>query len=92
MANPTISVTRIPTGVVTPGTQVIYTVTAADADARTVVNTFVVTDSASHSTQVNDSITVSDPVTVTASTSDPAGQATAPVKDSVNPAIWRQTL
>lgn len=92
MANPTISVVRTPSGVVTPGTQVTYTVTAADADARTVVNTFTVTDAANHATQINDSITVSDPVTVTASTSDPSGQASAPVKDSVNPALWRQTL
>lgn len=92
MASPNLTVTRSPSGVVAPGTQVTFTVTASDADARSISYTFTATDGAGGQITVNEQVVVSDPVTVTASVSDPAGTASVPTKDASNPAVWRATV
>lgn len=92
MAAPSISVVRTPAGVVNPGTPLTFTVTAADADARTLSYKFTAADIGGTTKDVIESVVVSDPVTVTASVSDPAGTASTPVKDTVNPSIWRSTV
>lgn len=91
MANPSISVTRSPSGVVAPGTQVTFTVTATDADARSITYSFSGVDSAGNATSVTETVVVSDPVTVSASASDPAGSATV-TKDPANANVWRSTV
>lgn len=92
MATPNLTVTRTPAGAVTPGTQITFTVTATDADARSVSYSFKGTDAAGNEKLVTETVVVSDPVTVTATVTDPAGTAAAPVKDGTNPAIWRATV
>lgn len=92
MATPNLTVTRTPAGVVSPGTQITFTVTATDADARSISYTFKGTDSTGAEKTISETVVVSDPVTVTATVTDPAGTATAPVKDGTNPAIWRATV
>jgi hypothetical protein len=90
MAAPVLTVTRTPAGVVTPGTQVTFTVTATDADARTITYTFVGTDTNSGTpTEVTETVTVSDPVTVEGSVSDPADVATLS-QGSGN--LWHSTV
>jgi TRAP-type mannitol/chloroaromatic compound transport system substrate-binding protein len=92
MATPNLTITRTPAGVVTPGTQVTFTVTATDADARSISYSFKGTDSTGNEKIVSETVVVSDPVTVTATVSDPAGTASNAVKDGTNPAIWRATV
>lgn len=92
MANPSVTVVRTPTGVVSPGAQLTFTVTAVDADARAVSFTFTGTDSTGGVTTVAETVTVSDPVDITATVSDPDGVATPPQRDAVNPALWRSTV
>ena len=90
MAAPVVTVTRTPSGNVAPGTQITFTVTGTDADARTIVYSFTGTDTNSGTpTVVNHSVTVSDPVTVTGSVSDPAGTATL-TKGTGN--LWHSTV
>lgn len=92
MATPNLTVTRTPAGVVTPGTQITFTVTATDADARSVTHSFKATDAAGNEQVVTETVVVSDPVTVTATVSDPSGTAGPAVKDGTNPAIWRASV
>jgi hypothetical protein len=92
VATPNLSITRTPAGVVAPGTQVTFTVTASDADARTVAFTFTATDTQGGQVTVNETVVVSDPVSVTGTVSDPANTASAPIKDGANPALWRATV
>jgi hypothetical protein len=92
VTNPSISVVRTPTGVVAPGTQLTFTVTATDADARMVSFTFTGTDSLGGVTTVAETITVSDPVDVTATVSDPENVATTPQRDAANLSVWRATV
>lgn len=92
MANPQVSVVRDPAGVVEPGSQVTFTVTATDSDARSVSYTFAGTDTGGNTVNVTETVVVSDPVTVTASVDDPSGGATEPVQDLVNPNVWRSIV
>ena len=92
MATPNLTVTRTPAGVVSPGTQVTFTVTATDADARSISYSFKGTDSTGAEKVINETVVVSDPVAVTATVSDPSGTAAAPVKDATNAAVWRATV
>jgi hypothetical protein len=94
MANnpPQISVTRTPAGVVAPNTQITFTVSATDADARSVQYTFSATDAGGQAAQVTETVVVSDPVTTSAEVDDPAGVATEPAQDPVNPNIWRSVV
>jgi hypothetical protein len=92
MANPQITVVRTPAGVVAPGTQVSFAVTATDGDARSVSYTFNAVDSQSQATQVTETVVVSDPVTVTATVDDPSETASDPAQDPTNPTVWRSTV
>ena len=92
MANPSVTVVRTPTGVVAPGTQLTFTVTATDADARSISFTFTGTDSTGGVTTVAETVTVSDPVDITASVNDPDGVATTPQRDAANLTLWRSTV
>lgn len=92
MANPQISVVRTPAGVVSPGAQVTFNVTAMDGDARSVSYTFTATDSESNASQVTETVVVSDPVTVAATVDDPSDIASEPVQDPITPNVWRSTV
>lgn len=92
MAAPSLTVSRSPSGVVSPGTQIVFTVTATDADSRSVSYVFSAVDGQGNPVSVTENVVVSDPVTVSASVSDPAGTATTPVQDGVNPSLWRSNV
>lgn len=76
----------------TPGSALDVTVTAHDADARTVVVTIPVQDLAGNATQAVQSIVVGDPITFgPATVADPAGVATV-TQDATNPAVFHVTV
>jgi len=84
-----LSVVRTPVGIVAPGTQLTFQVTASDADARSVTFSFAGTDSGGNRTTIQETVTVSDPVTVDTTSSDPAIAIT---RDALDTNVWHATV
>ena len=75
-----------------PGDTLDVTVTAHDADARTVTVTIPVADLSGAVTNAVQTIVVGDPLTFgPATVNDPAGVATV-TQDAVNPAVFHVTV
>ena len=91
MAAPILTVTRTPEGVVAPGTQVSFTVTATDSDARSLTYTFTGTDGTGAAATITNTVIVGDPVTVAATVTDPEDTATLN-QDLTNPNVWHSVV